>query len=185
MSRHTSHIAETDLRNSTEADARRRLEQPLDHPGLPERRGARERLRIGRAPSFDPEAVWVLASDRDGWFVRRVVHVRRVVGGEIFHDTYGAEGLLPPATAAALLAPLNAIAVGPAVEPDPGVITLDGARYSVEVRAARRRLSLSWTNAAPPAWHGLRDWYAQAVATLEQHLPACSVPLQVHEPWVE
>jgi hypothetical protein len=84
-----------------------------------------------------------------------------------------------------LMARLNSIAVGLPVWRDTGVITLDGASYSVEVRAARCRLRVSWANAAPPPWHGLRNWYAQAVEMLEQHLPACSVPLRLHHPWVE
>jgi hypothetical protein len=129
--------------------------------------------------------VWIIVSDPDGWLVRRVVHVRHAVGGEIFHDTYGAEAPLPEPIAAALLARLNSIAVGLPVERDTGVITLDGARYSVEVREGRCRFSVSWDGAAPPPWHGLRDWYAQAVVMLERHLPACSVPLRVHHPWVE
>jgi hypothetical protein len=170
----------------TEEQVKALLDRPLDYPGLVQRRGARERFRIWRRPAFDPETVWAVISDDSGdWFVRRVVHTRHFRGGEIFHDTFGAEGSLSERVAVPLLRRLTAIPVVPLVERDAHLIVLDGACHGIEIRDSRYCFSVSWHCAAPPEWHPLRDWFAAAVGALESALPPSSAPLQVNHPWVE
>ncbi len=112
------------------------------------------------------------------------MHTRQSVGGEIFHDTYGAEGGVPALVAATLIEHLSAISLTLCIDSATNVIMVDGARYGVEVRDARYRFRVSW-DVAPPQWRPLRDWYADAVATFESHLASPSMPLTLHHPWVE
>lgn len=167
----------------TEEQARSLLEGPLDYPGLVRRRGAREHVRIWRAPAFDPEAAWAIITDQESWLVRRVVHARQQLGGEIFHDTFGSEGCLPESDAIALVNELRTISVAPFL--DNSAIGLDGARYGIAKMEGHNRVSISWWCVAPTEWHLLRDWYSRAIKTLERYLPPSSVPLQAHHPWVE
>jgi hypothetical protein len=167
----------------TEEQASNLLKKPLDYPGLVRRRGAREHVRIWRAPAFDPESAWAIIADQQGWFVRRVVHVRQQRGGEVFHDTFGSEGRLPENDATALVMDLRTISVAPFV--DSSGFGLDGARHGIAKIDGLCQVDISWWCAAPAEWRPLRDWYLRAIETLERYLPQSSVPLQAHHPWVE
>jgi hypothetical protein len=160
------------------------LEQPLDYPGLARRHGAREQVRIWRTPAFDPEGTWAIITHQDDWFARRVIHARQGRGGEIFRDTFGSEGPLPKSDAMALIEGLKAISVAPFV--DNGTWGLDGATYGIAMMGMGgfHRVSFSWWCRAPVEWHPLRDWYLSAITMLQRYLPASSVPLQAHHPWV-
>jgi hypothetical protein len=182
----------------SEDEGRRLLERPLEYPGLVRRPLATLKVRIWRAPSFDPECSWaVIACRTPGysphsakpkpkceWFVRRMVYAQPSNRSGVTHDTFGAEGELPETTAAALLRDLRAIVVAPFVEVSG--MGIDGARYGIEMGGFSDKTScLSWWGAAPEEWAPLRDWYAAAIRTLEAHLPPSSLPLQAIHPWVE
>jgi hypothetical protein len=167
----------------TEEEARWLLERPLDYPGLVERRGASQEVRIWRSPSFDPESSWTIIEDKGEWYVRRVVYVQRSVAGEFWHDTFASEGRLAEALALSLIRDLRAIRIEPFVKL--GGLGLDGATHGVETTTFMVQVRLSWWGKAPEEWSALRSWYRAAIGVLEGQLPPTKTPLQALHPWVE
>lgn len=167
----------------TEAEARRLLERPLEYPGLVERRGASQEVRIWRSPSFDPESSWTMIADKSGWYVRRVVYVRRSAAGEIRHDTFASEVRLAEPLALSLVRDLRAIRIAPFVKLS--ALGLDGATYGIETTAFMAQVRVSWWGKAPEEWNALRSWYGAAIGVLEAQLPPSTTPLQACHPWVE
>jgi hypothetical protein len=152
----------------SEERARHFLTTPLDYPGLPKRRLARQEFRIWRAPSFHPESSWSLLCHNSEWFVRRVVCTRLVNADVAFFDTFGSEAPVPEPIATQLLRGLRDIHLAPFV-PNQGV-GLDGVRYGLEVDDLNK-FAMSWWEEAPQEWHALKSWYFAAIDMFEQLLP--------------
>jgi hypothetical protein len=167
----------------SEENARRLLERPLDYPGLVQRRGANQEVRIWRAPSFDPESSWTIIADKSEWFVRRVVYVRRSAAGEIWHDTFASEARLAEPVALSVVRDLRAICIVPFVKLSG--LGLDGTAYGIETGSFMAQVRLSWWGKAPEEWGALRSWYAATIGVLESQLPPSTTPLQALHPWVE
>ena len=167
----------------TQEEARRLLERPLDYPGLVERRGASQELRVRRSPSFDPESSWTIIEDEGEWYVRGVVCVRRSTAGTIWHDTFASEGRLAEPVAVSLIRDLRAICIVPFVKR--GGAGLDGATYGIETADVITQVRLSWWGKALEEWSALRSWYEFAIGVLEAQLPPSTTPLQAFHPWVE
>jgi hypothetical protein len=167
----------------SEEEARRLLERPLDYPGLVQRRDASQAVRIWREPSFDPESSWTIIADKGGYFVRRVIHVRRSLAGEIWHDTFASEASLDEPVALSLIHDLCAIRIVPFVKRTR--FGVDGVTYGVEAADSMLQVRFSWWDKAPEEWGALRSWFGTAIRVLEAQLPASPTPLQACHPWVE
>ena len=167
----------------TEEQARRLLERPVEYPGLVERRSASQEVRIGRSPSFDSECSWTIIADKSGWYVRRVVYVRRSVAGEIWHDTFASEVRLAEPRALSLVRDLRAIRIAPFVKLN--ALGLDGATYGIETTGFMAQVRVAWWGKAPEEWNALRSWYGATIGVLQAQLPPSMTPLQVCHPRVE
>ena len=162
------------------------LLNPMEFPGLVDRKVAEVAFMLLRRPSFDPEASWALYRDGNQWFVRRIICAfgNGPLAAKLEPNTYGAETAIPNVRAESLLADLRQISIG-FVPNAGGGIVLDGCRYEVRCDNTTMSLNLEWWCEAPSEWSELRDWYANAVTVLQAHLPEPTVPIQVVHPWCE
>ncbi len=167
-----------------EQTARQHLRQPLHYPSLVSRPGASDMLQLFRRPSFDPEAVWVLLRDGQDYFVRRVVYIGRPHDTPALnvHNTYGSEGAVAPNMAGAIMDELSELSFNPFASDSK--FGLDGCTYGLKRKGFYLGAELSWWCQAPESWAGLRDWYGRTVLQFETCLPASTVPLHAHHPWV-
>lgn len=162
------------------------LSNPMAYPGLVVRKAADVAVMVLRRPSFDPEASWTLLHDDNQWYVRRVIAAVNAgpLAAKLDPDTFGSEGTLPRSEADRLLTALHQLRIKPFPKPDGGIV-LDGCRYEIRRGGRANGMLLEWHGEAPPEWVEIRDWYANAVAVFQAHLPEPTLPIQVIHPWCE
>ncbi len=151
------------------------LDNPLQYPGLPEKKFPRVLLRIWRYPAFEPYCSWAVIEEKKQYFLRRIVwdQLSRVQSPD--PEMYGAETLIEKSIVDELMGQLQQIKL-PAFIPV-NTIGLDGVTNGVEVGDYTASARLSWWGEPPAEWAGLRLWHDKAVKVFEGLVPVCTAGL--------
>jgi hypothetical protein len=152
------------------------LEKPFEYPGMVERSNITERIRLWVYPSFQPFVSFTIGSERNDYYLRRVVWNHQMMTMTDEPQTYCCEVPIKESVYTELNEGLSKLVLSPFISSS--LVGIDGVRYGIEFGDYLQPVRLSWWSTPPKDWGELHKWHANYINKINGLLPQSSIEIE-------